>query len=152
MACLDFTYLYQFQQAISNLAVKLVKLRFTIHSRHDHFEPTDAITLNKSLAIFTTDLWQSRHWFVHHCYDLEERRLTIYAIPYALSTDYSTHPHRFAAGQQRRFTDLKICQPVKWTCRIANSSLVAQSLQGLREARHLHWHFKVQIRIALFLD
>lgn len=151
MFCLDLTHLNTFHQAVSNLTPKLMKLRFTIHSRNHSFEEIDTIKLDNSSAIFSNELWQSRHWLVHHCYDIEEKRFTIYTIPYALFADCSTHRHRFAAAQQRGFTNFKIKQPVVWRCRPLDPAFIAQSLEGLRQTRHLHWHLEVRIRISCFL-
>jgi hypothetical protein len=101
-------------------------------------------------SILQNDLWKSRGWFIREYIDTHRKTFIIYTVPYALSYDHALHNHTFIAAQQRDSVDLKTYEVLSWKCTIPDPLKVVQSLQGLSQARHLHWNFDTWVRLYSF--
>ncbi len=146
----ELTCITEFERAISIRLYNLITLRFVLRFPIDIDIHSNTSYCSRDYAILQNDLWQSRGWFVHNYIDIDQKRFIIYTVPYALSCDQVLRNHTFIAAQQPDFVDLKTNRLLSWTCTNSNLSATIQSLNGLSQARHLHWTFYARVRFHFF--
>jgi hypothetical protein len=135
-----------FERAISIRLYNLITLQFVLHFPINNDLYNNKSYCSEDYAILKNELWQSRGWFVRDYIDINLKHFIIYTVPYPLSYNRSLRNHTFIAAQQPDFVDLKTYQLLSWTCTNPNPSAIAQSLNGLRQARHLYWKFEAKVR------
>ena len=143
---LALTRLAEFERAISIRLYNLITLQFALRFPIDSDSDNEESYGTRDISIFQNDTWHSRGWFVRDFIDTAQKYFIVYTIPFALSYHHSVRNHTFIDSQRPEFMDLKRHEVLLWTCTNTNPSLVAESLKGLSQTRHLHWNFRHPVR------
>jgi hypothetical protein len=129
----------RFERAISIRLYNLITLQFVLRFPIDMDLHNNKSDCSREYAVLQNDLWQSRGWFVRDYIDIGNKLFIIYTTPYALSDDRFLRNYTFIAAQQPDLVNLKTHRLLSWTCTHSDPSAIAQSLNGLSQARHLYW-------------